>query len=122
VIDWPTIAYGAALSAVLAGIVVALAARETRLVAALTAAAGAFIGSVAWNSILKATHATQFFVDAPITALPASWQDTGSGLFTLAATALLLGLGPLGAQPARRTTTLAFLAGLAAFLIDVYLY
>lgn len=121
-IDWPTIAYGAALSAVLAGILVAIAARETRLAAALTAAVGALAGPVAWNAILKATHATQFFVDAPISVLPASWQDTGSGVFAVAVTALLLGLGPLGAQPGRRTAALALLAGLAAFLVDVYLY
>jgi hypothetical protein len=121
-IDWTTIFYGAALSAIGAAIVVAVAARDSRLPAAITAAAGAFAGPVAWNAILRATHATQFFVDAPVIVLPASWQDTGSGVFALAVTAVLLGIGPLGAQPARRTTALALLAGLVAFLVDVYLY
>jgi hypothetical protein len=46
--------------------------------------------------------------------MPASWQDTGSGVFTLAATGLLAGLGPLGHLPARRTTTYAVTAALAA--------
>jgi hypothetical protein len=79
-------------------------------------------GPLAWNAILRATHASQFFTDAPLRLLPASWQDTGSGVFALAATAVLLGVGPLAAAPARRTIGLAVLCGLAAFLVDVYLY
>jgi len=39
-----------------------------------------------------------------------------------AVTAVLLGLGPLGAVPARRPVAYALLAGLAAFLVDVFLY
>jgi hypothetical protein len=54
--------------------------------------------------------------------LPASWQDTGSGVFALAVAAVGLAVGPLAAAPARRTTGLAALCGLAAFLVDVYLY
>ena len=119
---WTTIFYGAALSALGAAIVVALAARESRLLTALTAAVGAFAGPVTWNAILRSTHATQFFVDAQVPVLPASWQDTGSGVFAIAVTTVLLGIGPLGAHPARRTTALALLAGLVAFLVDVYLY
>ena len=121
-ISWSTIAYGAALSAVLAGILVALAARGQRVPAAVGAAVGAAAGPVAWNAILRATHANTFFTDAPIAVLPASWQDTGSGVFALAATALVLGLGPLGGSTGRRTVLLSLLAGLAAFLVDVYLY
>ncbi|MGW5643919.1 hypothetical protein ACWEV3_30075 [Saccharopolyspora sp. NPDC003752] len=121
-LTWTTIAYGAILSALLAGIAVVLAARELRVRAALGAAAGAFTGPFAWNAILHATSAHQFFVDAPVRVIPASWQDTGSGVFSIAATALLLGLGPLGSRPARPTMALALLAGVAAFLVDVYLY
>jgi hypothetical protein len=43
-------------------------------------------------------------------------------VFALAATALLLGVGPLAAAPTRRTMGLAVFCGLAAFLVDVYLY
>jgi len=121
-IDWNVIVYGAALSAVLAGAVVAVAAGGFRVLAGLGAAIGAAAGPIAWNAILRATHADQFFTDAPIAVLPASWQDTGSGVFAVAATALLLGLGPLGTQPARRTVALAALAGVVAFAVDVYLY
>ena len=121
-IDWNVIVYGAALSAVLAGAVVAVAARGFRVLAGLGAAIGAAAGPITWNAILRATHADQFFTDAPIAVLPASWQDTGSGVFAVAATALLLGLGPLGTQPARRTVALAALAGVVAFAVDVYLY
>jgi len=53
---------------------------------------------------------------------PASWQDTGSGVFALAASALALGLGPQRASPAATTTRLAALAAVVAFAVDVYLY
>jgi hypothetical protein len=36
--------------------------------------------ALAWNAILRATHASQFFTDAPLRLLPASWQDTGLGV------------------------------------------
>lgn len=121
-LEWTTIGYGGALSAVLTGLVVALLARESRLTAALTTGAGALAGPVAWNAILRTTNANQFFVDAPIPVFPVSWQDTGSAVFALAAASLLLGFGPQRNQPARRTTTLALIAGVVALLIDVYLY
>jgi hypothetical protein len=121
-ISWGVIGYGAVLSALLAGLLVAAATRARRLAAGLAAALGAAAGPIAWNAILRATHADQFFHDAPITLLPASWQDTGSGVFAIAATAVILGLGPLAGEPARRVIARAVLAGLAAFLVDVYLY
>lgn len=121
-ISWTVIGYGAALSALLAGLLVALAARGQRIAAGMGAAVGAAVGPIAWNAMLRATHADSFFTDAPILVMPASWQDTGSGVFAIAATALVLGLGPLGDLPARRTVSLSLLAGLAAFLVDVYLY
>jgi hypothetical protein len=43
-------------------------------------------------------------------------------VFALATTAVLLGLGSLAAAPARHIIGLAMLCGLAAFLVDVYLY
>jgi hypothetical protein len=121
-IGWGVIAYGAALSALLAGLLVAAAARTQRVSAGLGAALGAAAGPVAWNAILRAAHGDEFFTDAPIAVFPASWQDTGSGVFALAATALVLGFGSLAGQPARRTVALSALAGLAAFVVDVYLY
>jgi hypothetical protein len=75
-----------------------------------------------WNAILRAAHGSQFFTDAPIAVMPAFSQDTGSGVFAVVAAALALGLGPLAAGPGRRLAVTALLAGLAAFLVDVYLY
>jgi hypothetical protein len=95
--------------------------RPRRLPVIVIAALGAFAGPVAWNAILRATHAGTFFVDAPVTLLPASWQDTGSGVFATAVTALALGLGSLAAGPGRRVAGVALVSGLAAFLVDVYL-
>jgi hypothetical protein len=122
-LSWSTILYGAVLSAIAAAALVAALIRPRQLSLILTVAAGALLGPLAWNAILRATHGTNFFHDAPITLLPASWQDTGSGVFTIALTALALGFGPLSAAgTGRRLATAATLAGLAAFLVDVYLY
>jgi hypothetical protein len=121
-LSWGSILYGAALSAVVAAAALAALTPPRQPAVILTGALATAAGALAWNAILRATHASQFFTDAPLRLLPASWQDTGSGVFALAATAVLLGLGPLGAAPTRRTIGLAGLCGLAAFLVDVYLY
>ena len=120
-IGWGQIGYGAVLSAVAAAVVVALV-RPRRIVTIAGAAVAAAAGPVAWNAILHATHASTFFTDAPVAGLPASWQDTGSGVFAVAVAALLLGFGTDRRAPTRRTATVALLAGVAAFLVDVYLY
>jgi hypothetical protein len=121
-LSWASILYGAALSAVVAGAAFTILSRPRRPAVILTGALATAAGPLIWNAILRATHASQFFTDAPLRLLPASWQDTGSGVFALAVSAVLLGLGSLAAAPTRRTIGLAMLCGLAAFLIDVYLY
>jgi len=120
-IGWGQIVYGGVLSGVAAAVLVALV-RPRRVATIVGAAVAAGAGPVAWNAILRATHASTFFTDAPVAVLPASWQDTVSGVFAMAATALVLGFGAGRGEPARRTATAALLAGLAAFLVDVYLY
>jgi hypothetical protein len=122
VLSWTSILYGAALSAALAGAALAVLARPRQAAVIAAGVVATAAGPIAWNAILRATHASQFFTDAPLRVLPASWQDTGSGLFALAATAILLGAGPLATRPARRTISLAVLCSLAAFVVDVYLY
>jgi hypothetical protein len=122
ILSWASILYGAALSAVVAGAALTALTRPRQPAVILTAALATAVGPLVWNAILRATHASQFFTDAPLRLLPASWQDTGSGVFALAATAVFLGLGSLATAPARRTIGLAVLCGLAAFLVDVYLY
>jgi hypothetical protein len=114
--------YGAALSALAAAVLVAFAGRDRRVSVLVCAALSAALGPLAWNAILHATRADQFFHDAPMPFFPISWQDTGSGVFTVAVAALLVGFGPLRADPARRLAALAALAGLGALLVDIYLY
>jgi hypothetical protein len=121
-LDWTTIVYGAALSALAAAVLVAALVKPRRPAVIATAAAGALVGPLAWNAILRAAHGSQFFTDAPVAVLPASWQDAGSGVFAVAVTALCLGAGALAAGTGRRLAAAAALAGLAAFLVDVYLY
>jgi hypothetical protein len=122
VISWGPIAYGAALSALAAAAAVALVLRERRPAVLVAAALAAGLGPLLWNAILRHTGGEAFFVDAPVAVLPASWQDTGSGVFATAAAALVLGLGPLRAAAGRRVALVAIVCGLAAFLVDVYLY
>jgi hypothetical protein len=86
-----------------------------------TGAAAAALGPLAWNAILRSVGGREFFVDAPILVFPVSWQDTGSGVLAFAAASLLLA-GPLNYQPAKRAVTRALLVGLAALLVDIYLY
>jgi hypothetical protein len=121
-LSWGTMIYGAVLSALLAAVAFAVVVRPRRPAVIATAGLGALAGPLAWNAILHAAHGGQFFTDAPIAIMPASWQDTGSGVFTIAVTALALGLGPLAGGTGRRLALTATLAGLAAFLVDVYLY
>ena len=122
VLPWSTVAYGAVLSAILAGVLVALAVRPRRLAVIAAAAVAAGAGPLAWNAILNRLGAAEFFVDAPVPVFPISWQDTGSGVFALAVSAVVLGLGPLARAPGRRVALTALLAGVAALLIDIYLY
>src|SRR5215210_2816916 len=121
-IEWPQIAYGAVLSALAAAAALALVGRPRRLSVIGAGAAAAALGPLVWNAILLAVNGREFFVDAPISVFPVSWQDTGSGVFALAAASLLLGFGPLGSRPSRRSAAYATVVALAALLVDVYLY
>lgn len=121
-LSWGVIGYGAALSALLAALLVGFAGRERRPMVVACAAASAVLGAIGWNAILHATHADQFFHDTPIAVFPISWQDTGSGVFSVAVAAVLLGFGPPRVDPARRLALLAALTGLGALLVDIYLY
>ncbi len=122
-IDWPRIFYGAALSTVIAAVVFVLARRERRAIVLVPALAATFLGPLAWNAILHraATEADGFFVDIPFKPFPVSWQDTGSGVFTLAAASLFLGLA-LPREAAARVLSWALTAAAVAFLVDIYLY
>ena len=93
-ISWASIVYGAVLSAVAAALLVYAARRDRRYDIFAAAAASGALGPLIWNAILHRVEGREFFVDAPVTVIPASWQDAGSGVFTVAAAALILGFGP----------------------------
>jgi len=118
VIDWPTIFGGAPMSAVAAGVVlVALGCRApAELVPGVTSS---FVAPVAWNAILHRTGGRG--LDIPFKAFPVSWQDTGSGVFTLALTSTSIGLSAARAG-ARRVVALSLACAAAAFVVDIYLY
>ena len=122
VISWATILYGAALTFVLVGAVIWFVARGQRATVVVAASASA-VGALAWNAILHSIGGVGgFFVDAPIAVFPASWQDTGSGVFALGTTALALGLGPERDARARTAAQLAAVSGFVTFAVDMYLY
>jgi hypothetical protein len=123
VITWSHILYGAALSTLIAAAVFIFIRRERTPTVLVPALAAAFLGPLAWNAILHraATEPNGFFVDIPFKPFPVSWQDTGSGVFTLAVASLLLGLS-LPNDRARRVLGLSLTAAVVAFLVDIYLY
>nr|WP_236822431.1 hypothetical protein [Arthrobacter sp. Chr15] len=116
------IVLGALMSAVAGGALVALTVRGRRYATWGAGAVAAFVGPFAWNLILAAAGGAGFFVDAPIPFFPVSWQDTGSGVFTLAAAGLMLGLGPMAREPGRRVAVAAAVAAAAPLLVDIFLY
>ncbi len=122
-IGWGQVLYGATLTAVIAALVFFFVRRERSTAVLVSAIASAFLGPLAWNAILHraATEADGFFVDIPFKPFPVSWQDTGSGVFTLAVASLLLGLA-LRRESAGRVLGLAATAAAVAFLVDIYLY
>ena len=97
--------------------------RVRRPTVLITAGVSAFLMPLWWNSILHWTATTEAFShDLPFRPFPVSWQDTGSGMFTLAGAAIALTLAAGAREPARNTIRVAFLTAIAAFLIDIYTY
>jgi hypothetical protein len=119
--SWGAVAWGVSASAALAAVALASLLRERRPFVLAAGALAAALGPLLWDLILRHTGG-DFFVDAPGVVFPVSFEDTGSGVFATAAAALLLGLGPLRAAEARRSTAAALACGVAALLVDVYLY
>jgi hypothetical protein len=120
-LSWWAIAYGAILSGIAAAAGVRFVLRERRPGVLVIAALAALLGPLAWNVILHHTGGN-FFVDAPVVVFPISLQDTGSGVFATALSAVLLGFGPLRATTGRRLALTTTVCGLAALLVDIYLY
>jgi len=118
---WGAVIWGVAASGVAAVAAVALLWRERRPSVLAATAVAAVLGPLAWDLILRHTGG-DFFVDAPGYVFPVSFEDTGSGVFATAIGALALGLGPLRAASGRRVTLTALVCGLAALLVDTYLY
>jgi hypothetical protein len=115
--------YGAALSAVAAALLVAFAARDRRARVLITVGLAAFVMPIWWNLILRWTGATGAFShDLPFRPFPVSWQDTGSGVFTLAGAAIAMTVGVCAQEPAGTVGRTALWTALGAFLIDVYTY
>ena len=118
---WGAVIWGVLASAVVAVVAVALLHRERRPGVLVAVAAAAALGPLAWDLILRHTGG-DFFVDAPGVVFPVSFEDAGSGVFATAFAVLLLGFGPLRGATGRRVASMSLVCGLAALLVDVYLY
>ena len=118
---WGATIWGLVASGVLALALAWFLLKERRhsVLAAMVAAAA--IGPLVWDLVLRHTGG-DFFVDAPGYVFPVSFEDTGSGVFATALAALLLGLGPQRSDVARRMAIGALVCGVAALLVDIYLY
>ncbi|KRE68492.1 hypothetical protein ASG92_01050 [Arthrobacter sp. Soil736] len=113
---------GAVLSALAAGVVAGFL-RVRRIGVLLSVAGAALVMPLCWNSILNWTGATGLFShDLPFALFPVSWQDTGSGVFTLAGAGMVLMLGSGRNDSPRRLAALAGAAAAAALVVDVYFY
>ena len=114
--------YGAALSGLLAFVLVWFVAKERAPSVLVTCVLSAIVMPLCWNTMLRLSGATGILShDLAFRPFPMSLQDTGTGVFTLAGAATALGLFS-GDAPARRTTVLALWTALAALLVDIYLY
>lgn len=115
--------YGAALSAVAAVLLLAFVARDRRPSTLAVGGVTAFLMPIWWNLILRWTGATGAFShDLPFRLFPVSWQDVGSGVFTLAGAAIAFSLLAAASEGPRTIARHALLAALGAFLVDIYLY
>jgi len=122
VIEWGTVLYGAALTALFVPIALRFGLGEREGIVLISSALAAGLAAIGWNAVLIDAGAGGFFVDAPIAVFPASWQDTGTGVWAFAATAAVCGVIATPGRSAAQATRLAAVAGLVAFLVDIYLY
>lgn len=118
---WGATIWGVLASAVLALAGVRFLLKEQRISVLTASGAAALLGPLLWDLILRHTGG-KFLVDAPGYVFPVSYEDTGSGVFATAIAALLLGFGPMRAETGKRVALSVLICGLAALLVDVYLY
>src|SRR5258706_6059036 len=111
--SWGAVAYGVALSVLLAVIAVRLLLHERSSSVLAIAGGAAGLAPLLWDLILRHTGG-RFFTDAPGLVFPVSYEDTGSGVFATALSALAPGFGPMGASSGRRLASTAAVCGLAA--------
>jgi hypothetical protein len=119
--SWGAVSWGVLASAVVSVAALRLIARERRPSVLATGALAAALGPLLWDLILRHTGG-DFFVDAPGVVFPVSFEDAGSGVFATALAGLATGLGPLRAATGRRVAVTALTCGVAALLVDIYLY
>jgi len=121
-VDFSQMLFGAVLSCLVA-LLFTVALRERHIGILVTTGLAALVMPLIWNSILNVTGAIGVFSrDLPFPAFPISWQDTGSGVFTLAGASVALMIGAARNFRPRRIAALALATAAAALVVDVYFY
>jgi hypothetical protein len=118
---WGAVVFGVAASAFVAGVGVRFLLRETRIAVLMVAVVSAALGPLFWDLVLRHTGG-RFFTDAPGVVFPVSYEDVGSGVWTMALAGLMLGFGPMHRDAGNRVAVVALACALAALLVDIYLY
>jgi hypothetical protein len=119
--SWPAVVWGVIGCAVLAALALRFLLRERHPAVLAGGAAAALLGPLLWDLILRHTGG-KFLVDAPGYVFPVSFEDTVSGVFATALAGLFLGFGPQRAATGGRLALAALVCGVAALLVDIYLY
>jgi hypothetical protein len=118
---WGAVVFGVVVSAFVAGVGVRVLVRETRIGVLAVVVVSAALGPLLWDLVLRHTGG-RFFTDAPGVVFPVSYEDVGSGVWTMAVAGLMLGFGPMQRDGGRRVAVVALTCAVAALLVDIYLY
>jgi hypothetical protein len=119
--SWGAVVWGVIASALLAALGLRFLLRERRPAVLAGGAVAALLGPLLWDLILRHTGG-KFLVDAPGYVFPVSFEDTVSGVFATALGGLILGFGPQRGATGRQLALAALVCGVAALLVDIYLY
>ena len=118
-LPWSSVLFGS-LVGPLIGLAVLWLIRERHRLTLLTAGLGVFSGTWLWNLMLNIRDAGVIDGDIAFKPFPISWQDTGTGIFSFAATTALLLATIHRNEPGHRTLKIAGITALAALVMDVY--
>ncbi len=118
-LEWWKVAWGVAVGMTVSTLGLWVAKERSKSVL-ITAATGVGIGTAVWNTMLNVRQALTVDGDIPFRLFPISWQDVGTGIFSVAVTSVLLLATVYRREPGSKTLKVVGIAAGLAFLFDVY--